>query len=205
MGSWRRWWRDLNIEFIYLKYIKKVSFSELNIVNHIKPVLILFIPQIAVQVYIILDKTMIGTIIADKSEVGFYEQAQKIIKILLTIITSLGTVMMPRIANTFAEGDKEKIREYMNKSFNMVCFLGFPIMFGLIAVSNAFVPVFFGNGYDKVSILMKVISPIIILIGLSNVTGTQYLLPIKRQKEFTLSVVCGALMNFVLNSLLVNP
>lgn len=185
------------------KYLKKLKAKQLNVIQHIKPTIGLFIPQIAVQVYTILDKTMIGAIISDKSEVGYYEQAQKIIKILLTVITSLGTVMMPRIANTFASGEKEKINEYMKKSFNMVFLLAFPMIFGIIAVSKAFVPVFFGPGYDKVAILMCVISPIILLIGLSNVTGTQYLLPTKRQKEYTLSVIFGAIINLILNACLI--
>ena len=80
----------------------------------------MFIPQIAIQVYTLLDKTMIGKIISDKSEVGYYEQAQKIVKTALTIITCLGTVMMPRIANTYSNGEKDKVKEYMNKSFNLV-------------------------------------------------------------------------------------
>ncbi len=181
------------------KYLKRVKLKQLNIIQHLKPTIGLFIPQIAIQVYTILDKTMIGAIIADKSEVGYYEQSQKIVKILLTVITSLGTVMLPRIANTFVSGDKAKVTSYMKKSFNMVFLLAFPMLFGVIAVSKSFVPVFFGQGYDKVTILMNIISPILLLIGLSNVTGTQYLLPTKRQKEYTISVVCGAIINFLMN------
>ena len=73
------------------------------------------------------------------------------------------------------------------------------MIFGIISVSSIFVPKFFGEGYGKVAILMNVISPIILFIGLSNVIGTQYLLPTKRQKEFTISVVCGAIINFIIN------
>ena len=185
------------------KYLRKIKIKQLNIVQHIKSTIGLFIPQIAVQVYTVLDKTMIGAIISDKSEVGYYEQSQKIVKILLTVITSLGTVMLPRIANTFASGEKEKVTNYMKKSFNMVFLLAFPMIFGVIAVSKAFVPVFFGQGYDEVAILMSIISPILLLIGLSNVTGTQYLLPTKRQKEYTISVVCGAIINFIMNACLI--
>ena len=111
--------------------------------------------------------------------------------------------MMPRIANTFASGEKEKVTNYMKKSFNMVFLLAFPMILGVIAVSKSFVPVFFGQGYDKVAILMSIISPILLLIGLSNVTGTQYLLPTKRQKEYTISVVCGAIVNFIMNACLI--
>lgn len=190
--------------WLYLpKFLNKVKLKELKLFRHIKPTLSLFIPQIAIEIYTLLDRTMVGTIIADKSEVGFYDQSQKIIKVLIAIITSLGTVMMPRIASSFAEGEKEKVQNYMKKSFNMVFLISFPMIFGIIATSKAFVPVFFGKGYDKVAILMSIICPILLLIGLSNVTGTQFLLPTKRQKEYTISVVCGAIINFICNSFLI--
>lgn len=188
--------------WLYLpKYLVKID--KISLVRHIKPALALFIPQIAIQVYTMLDKVMIGTIIDNKAEVGFYEQSQKVIKMLLTIITSLGVVMLPRIANTFAKGDKEKIKKYMYKSFNFVCFMAFPMILGIIAVSDTFVPIFFGIGYEKVAILMKIISLIILFIGLSNVIGTQYLLPTKRQTEYTISVIIGAVINFCINILLI--
>ena len=190
---------NISLWFYLPKFLTKVKLKYLKIWRHIKPTLYLFIPQIAIEVYTLLDRTMIGAIISDKSEVGFYDQSQKIIKMLLTMITSLGTVMLPRIASNFASGKKKKIAKYLKKSFNMVFFLSFPMIFGIISVSSIFVPKFFGEGYGKVAILMNVISPIILFIGLSNVIGTQYLLPIKRQKEFTISVVCGAIINFIIN------
>lgn len=185
------------------KFLVKIKFKELNTIKHLKPTIALFIPQIAIQIYTVLDKVMIGAIITDKSEVGYYEQSQKIIKMLLTVVTSLGTVMIPRMANTFINGDTKKIQEYMKRAFNFVFFIAFPMIFGTIAVSNNFVPLFFGQGYEEVSILMCVISPILLAIGLSNVIGTQYLLPTKRQKEFTISVVIGALVNFTINMILI--
>ena len=183
--------------------IEKISLNKIRVGRHLKPTIALFIPQIAIQLYTILDKVMIGAIINNKEEVGFYEQTQKILKMLLTIISSLGIVMMPRIANTFAMGEKEKVQKYMKKSFNMVFFLGFPLVFGTIAIADAFVPFFFGEGYDKVKLIMKVMSPIILFIGLSGVNGTQYLLPTKRQKEYTISVVIGAVTNFIVNFMLI--
>ncbi len=186
-----------------LKFLTPIKVKELNIGQHLKPTIALFIPQIAIQIYTVLDKVMIGAIITDKSEVGYYEQSQKIIKMLLTVVTSLGTVMVPRIANTFINGDTKKIQEYMKRAFNFVFLIAFPMMFGVLAISNNFVPIFFGQGYEKVAILMSVISPILLIIGLSNVIGTQYLLPTKKQKEFTISVAIGALVNFTINMLLI--
>lgn len=158
--------------WLYLpKYFKGQKIKNLNIWVHIAPILLLFIPQIANQVYNMLDKTMIGKIIPDKTEVGYYEQAQKVIRLLLTIVTSLGVVMIPRMASTFASGNKQKVNDYMKKSFNFVFFLSFPLIFGIISISKAFVPIFFGAGYDKVVVLINIISPIVLLLGIANATG----------------------------------
>lgn len=186
--------------WLYLpKYLQKVSIKEIKILKHIKPVILLFIPQIAIQIYNVIDKTMIGNIVVDKSEVGYYEQAQKIVKLLISVVTSLGTVMVPRMANIFAQRNLKKMKEYLSKSFNFVYFLAFPIIFGLISIVNKFVPIFYGEGYEPVIRLIIIISPIILLIGLSNVTGMQYLLPTRKQKEYTISVICGAIINIILN------
>lgn len=195
---------NITLWFYLPKSVEKIELKELEVFRHLKPTVALFIPQIAVQIYTVLDKTMIGSIIDDKKEVGYYEQAQKSIKLLLTIATSLGTVMVPRMANTFANGDKEKLKEYMNRSFHFVLMLAFPLMFGITSIANKFVPIFYGSGYDKVVYLLIMISPILVAIGLSNVIGTQYLLPTKQQKKYTISVVCGAFVNFTLNLALIN-
>ena len=191
--------------WLYLpKYMIKIKKKDIKIWRHLKPAISLFIPQVAVQIYTVLDRTMIGAIVENKSEVGFYEQAQKIIKLLITIATALGTVMVPRMANTFANGEKDKVREYMNKSFKFVLLLVFPLMLGIISIVNKFVPIFYGEGYEKVIYLIVVISPIILAIGLSNVIGTQYLLPTKQQRKYTISVVVGAIVNFVLNMIFIH-
>ena len=195
---------NVSLWFYLPKYFKGVKVKNVYIFKQLPAITLLFIPQIANKVYNMLDTTMLGKIIEDKSEAGYYEQSQKIIRVLLTIATSLGTVMVPRMASLFANGEKEKINEYMNKSFNFTYLLSFPIMFGLIAISKDFVPWFFGPGYTKVITLMCIIVPIILLMGVANIVGTQYLLPTKRQKEYTISVVAGIIVNFILNYIMIH-
>ena len=194
---------NLSLWLYVPKYIKGVKVKNINVLRHLPQITLLFIPQVANQVYKILDTTMIGTLVENKAETGYYEQGQKVIRLLLTVVTSLGVVMVPRMASTYASGDNEKIKNYMKMSFKFVFFLAFPIMFGIISISRAFVPVFFGTGYDKVAILINIISPILILMGMGNVLGTQYLLPTKRQKEYTISVTIGVFVNFILNYFLI--
>lgn len=185
------------------KLVDKIIVKELEIKKHIRPTIVLFLPQIAISIYTILDKTMIGFLTGSEEEVAYYEQGQKIVKIVMTLVTSLGTVMMPRVANLFKQNEMEKVKNYLAKSFRFVFFLSFPMMFGLIAVSGNIVPWFFGSGYDKVIPNMMVIAPILVIIALSNLMGNQFLLPTGRQKEYTLSVVTGCVVNFVLNLLLI--
>src|SRR5699024_2653136 len=144
--------------------------------------LILFIPGIAMQIYTVLDKTMIGLITRVGEENGYYEQAQKIVQLCLTIITSLGVVMVPRIDFNYSQKNKEVMSYYMYRSYRFVFFLGIPFMLGLIAVSDMIVPWFFGEEFTKVVPLLKIFSVLFLSIGLNNVTGVQYLIPTKRQK-----------------------
>lgn len=190
--------------WMYLpKFVKKVSLKYLNIQKHLRPTIVLFLPQIATSIYTMLDKTMIGALTNNTAEVGYYEQSQKIIRMAMTIATSLGTVMLPRVANLFKEGKLDEVKESMYTSFQFISFLTFPLCFGLIGISKGFVPWFFGEGYGKVVYNLMIISPIIIIIGYSNVIGTQFLLPTGRQKEYTLSVCTGTVVNLCCNFLLI--
>lgn len=186
------------------KYITKVDSKEkLNIKRHIGGILLLFIPQVASTVYNVVDKTMLGLMVSDISRVGYFEQAQKITKLSLTIITALGTVMLPRIANLNANGNTKKLHDSIYKSFNVTFLLAFPICFGLIGIADNLVPWFFGPGYDEVSFLIKLCSPIVIFIGMANVMGAQYLLATKQQNKYTVAIVLSAIINLLGNLVLI--
>lgn len=186
--------------WIYLpKYLDRKAMKNLKIFSHLKPMIELFIPQIALQVSTVLDKTMLGYFYSDKVEVGYYEQSQKIIRILITVVSALGIVIMPRIANSFAKKKNKDVEKYIKKSMNATIMISFPLIFGISVVSNNFVPVFFGDGYGKVIILLCILSPVLIMMGLSENIGKQYLLPTKQQKAFTLSVLAGFGLNLIIN------
>lgn len=170
---------------------------------NVKTILSLFVPTIAISIYTVLDKTMIGLFSINSLENGYYEQALKLSKMVLTIVTSLGIVMVPRIGVYVGKEDFKTVKELISKSYRFVFFLGIPLYLGLFAVSANLVPWFFGNGYDKVIILLRILGLLIIAIGLSNVTGIQYLIPTKRQNVFTMTVVIGAVVNFICNLILI--
>ena len=195
---------NISIWLYVPKYIEKINFKELDFKRHIKPTLALFLPQIAIQIYTVLDKTMIGVITNDMEEVGYYEQAQKIVKAALMVLNALQIVMNSRIANAHSNHNKKEVHECLEKSFRFVWLFAIPMMLGLVGIANKFVPWYYGKGFDSVTGIIIVTSPILIMIGLSGITGVQYLVQIGKQNVFTKSVIVGCLVNVLFNSLLIS-
>lgn len=185
------------------KYIGKTNWKEIKPTRNLKVAVSLFIPTIAIQVYTVLDKTMIGLITHSSFENGYYEQAIKISKMALKLVTSLGAVMIPRIGYHYGCGDTETVKAYMHRGYRFVWFLGIPLCLGLLGITSNFVPWFYGEEFEKVIPLLGILGFLILSIGISNVTGMQYLIPTKRQNIFTLTVLIGAAVNFSLNLILI--
>lgn len=183
--------------------VKRVRFNQLEIKKAIRTAFTFFIPTIAIQVYTYLDKTMIGLITNNSFQNGYYEQAHKIVAMALTFITSIGTVMIPRMGNLYAQGKREEIKLYLGKSFRFVWMLSIPMCFGIFAVAENIVPWFFGPGYDGVVPILRIFSLLVIAMGLNNVIGLQYLIPTGRQNYYTVCVIIGAVVNLICNSLLI--
>ena len=188
--------------WVYMpKYLVKVR--GIRPFSDIKVILQLFIPSVAIQVYTILDKSMIGWFVEGTEQNGYYEQAEKVVKMSIAVVSSLGTVMLPRIAQKFKAGDQQGLEFYLYKLYRCIMLAGVPMMFGLIVISDVFVPVFFGEGYEECIVLLCVFSLLALFIGLNSVTNAQYLVPTDRQNVFTVIVVIGAVVNCCLNLILI--
>lgn len=196
---------NLSLWMYVPKVIQKSPYKFSSVIGYIKPMLALFLPQIAADIYTIVDKTMIGMLASDFNDVGYYTYSQHIVKMLLQPVISLGIVALPAMAAAFAEDRKDDIRNMMSDSFKFVFVLGCPMAFGIGAVAKSVVSWFYGPGYEKVAPLMAIICPIIVLIGISSVIGRQFLLPCNRQTAYTVSVLSGTATNLVLNFALIIP
>lgn len=182
--------------------LAKVVLKKNDVQNHIVPIFKLFIPQIASQVYVLLDKTMLGYL-SSLEQVGFYTQAERMVRSVLELTSALGVVMLPRMSHIFSKGNYDQMRNYLNKSLVGVSYIALPMMVGLMGLTHEFIPWFFGDQFLQVEPIMKSISLILLFISLSSVLGVQYLLPANRVNEFTFSIVMGAVVNFSLNFLLI--
>lgn len=180
----------------------RIKFTTDGLGEHIKHLLILFASSIAISIYTILDTIMLG-FISDYNEVGYYNYAVRLSKLLLMLVTSLSMVAVPRISYYMEQKEFGKINELVNKSFSFVSFLAFPVAIGLMCVASTFVPLFLGEKYMGTVVPLVIMSLLIIAIGLNNLTGVQILIGMGYDKLFLYSVITGTLTNFSLNCLLI--
>lgn len=186
------------------KYLLPINIKEIKPYKHLYTSAKLFIPTIATSLYAYLDKTMIGILANNPDfENGCYEQAEKIVKMSTTIIISLGTVMIPRNTSLYNEGKIGQLKQNIYFASKYVWAIGLPIMFGIIALSDYIIPWFLGSEFTKSSMIMKLLSPLVIFMGFGNVFGLQYLVPVKKDNQWTVCIIIGLIVNIIVNILLI--
>ena len=183
----------------YVSFVR-VSFDEVR--EHIIPNLTLFVPVVAISLYKIMDKVMLGAM-SSMTEVGFYESSDKLTSIPAMAITSLGTVMLPRMSNLIANGRQREARMYIQKSLIVSALLSSSMAFGLSAVASNFVPFFYGRGFEECISIISILVLSSIFISWANVIRTQYLIPNKKDRIYIVSVFLGAFVNVVVNLFLI--
>lgn len=180
------------------KYIIKQKIKIGDIKKHVIPCFKLFLPVIAVTIYKIMDKTMLG-IFSTISEVGLYENAERIISVPISIIVALGTVMLPRMTNLYANNKIKESSLMINKSIKVIMFLSIPMFLGLISIGKDFSILFFGSEFKKTGVLIELLSITIIFLSWGNVIRTQYLIPLEKDKIYIVSAFLGAFINLIMN------
>lgn len=184
------------------KYVKFVKPELKKMKMQFIDMAILFIPQIAVSLYKMMDKIMIGWFCA-KVQLGYYEYATSIVNLPLGFITSLGTIMLPRISSLMSEGNSKKSLEYTRYSIIFAVALSSAFSFGLSAIAPTFIPFYLGEEFSPTSDLMVGLSVTLVFIAWANVIRTQYLIPSIKDKEYIISLFSGAGINIIVNAVLI--
>lgn len=195
------------INFIHLrKHIdrKIIKLKSLNIRRHIKPAFEVFILNLIISLYIQLNSVMLGFISGDK-QVGYFTAGTKITHIGLTIISSLGTVLLPRCSHLLKIGDYGGFSTIINKSLNLTLALSLPMMAGLMILAGPVTMIFCGEEYIDSIPILYLNAPVIVFISLTNVMGIQILYPKDKVNIVILSVTAGAVSNLILNFILIPP
>lgn len=193
-----------NLIMIYYlpKYLDVRSIKKVDLLCHIKPSIMLFIPQAMNYIYALLDRSMLGWM-TNTDNVSIYDQAQRFVRMVTAILQSVGYAMMARVANLTAGNDLNGIKEYIRKSANFNLFLAFPATFGILGIADDFIPLFLGNEYLEVAPTLKVLSVLILTMSMNSILGVQLLMPIGKERVYTVATTAGAVVNVLVNIVLI--
>ncbi|MFI0429725.1 flippase [Mariniflexile sp. HMF6888] len=190
------------ISILYSLNIVKLTLLGLDFKKHFKPIIILFSTQMAITIYVNLDVIMLKYF-SDLKDVGYYSASIKIIKILLVLITSLGMVLIPKIAIYIKEKKINEVKNLIERSINFVLLMSIPIIFYLFITSKDIILLFAGQDFLLASLLLKLLTPLILIVGLANIFSLQILVPSNNEKTYMFIVLLGLVINIILNSVLI--
>ena len=193
------------VSFNLLKNFKltdKVEINHKNLKIHVYAILVFFLSDVATKVYTAMDQTMLG-ILDTKEAVGYYSMSIKLVKVLLTFVTSLAVVMIPRISNSIKNNRTDEVKRYIGMSTNLVYLVAIPAIFGILAIGEEVITIYLGEEFLQSIGIFKIVSLNLIIIGLSNVFGMQVMIPYGKEKKFTIILSLAAVVNFIANLILI--
>ena len=195
---------NASLWFNLRRYLVKVDFRKLNVMRHLHDTIVYFIPSVATSLYVVLDKTLLGYISSDAYQSGYYQQAQKVLSLANSFVfTAINSVVGVRNSYLFSEKNYDEIRRKIETSFNYIFFMGIGVTFGIIGVAKTFVPLFFGSDYQPVVSLLYILSPLVIVIGISGSLSSQYYTPVGKRNRISRFLITGSIINLILNLTLI--
>lgn len=183
-------------------YIDLFPEEKYNYRQHMKPILVFFAMSCATVIYTNLDTVMLG-LMKSNVDVGYYNAAVKIKGILVGIVTSLGTVMLPRLSYYVERGELEEFQRLTKKAMNFVILLATPMMIYFILFAKEGIFFLSGSAYGGAIVPMQIIMPTLLLIGMTNVMGIQIMIPLGLEKQVLYSEIAGAVVDLIVNALLI--
>lgn len=184
------------------KYINLKPIGNYNLKQHLKPVFIFFAISCAATIYTNLDTVMLGFIKTD-SDVGCYNAAVRIKSILVSIVTSLGVVLLPRASYYLEHNMISEFYKITKKAINFVFIIAVPLMAYFILFAKEGIFLLSGSAYIGAVKPMQIIMPTLVFIGLTNIMGIQMLVPMGKEKIVLYSEIAGALVDLVINIVLI--
>ena len=181
-----------------LKIVPPIRIQIKNMTMHLKPMLVLFVAVVASTLYTVLDKTLLG-LMATKSEVAYYEYANKIITIPKQLIIVIGVVMFPRACRVYNERKFDQLEEYIDLSMLATCFLSFAFTFGIMAIGRKFAVLYYGEEFEKTGEVLFWMAPLIFVVMIGDIIRSEYLIPAKKDFLYTLCMVISAVLNILLS------
>ena len=191
----------MNLVFAH-KYIGFKPVGNYHLLRHMKPVLIFFAMAFATTVYTNLDVLMLG-FLRSEADVGIYNASVRVKSLLVSLITSLGTVMLPRASYYVHHGRMEDFQSMSRNALHFVFLAAAPCMTYFFLFASPTIGLLSGPDFISAVPSMRVLMPTLLLIGITNILGIEIMVPTNRERYVLYSAIVGALVDLGLNSVLI--
>lgn len=176
---------------------KEISIKTLDLRKHFKPILTIFVAAVSVNIYLQLDNFMISSLSGDQY-LGYYSVSNKLIRFVITFITIIGVVLLPRLSNLY-KTNKEHYNFYLQKAFSIILLLSIPSTI-LFLIFPEYIVAIFGGADFKASVLtMRLLSPLCIIVGIAYFLGYLVLYTQNSERIYTKAVLISALFSVAVN------
>ena len=186
----------------FAKGFIKFSFRGLHLKRHLRPLFYIFSTGLVSSVYTLLDSVILG-FLTNTEQVGFYTTAVKLSKILIMILVAFTTVLVPPLALAYKEQRYTDANVLLSKSFNYVVFISVPLSMGIFVIAKPLILLFSGDNFLPAVTSLKILSPTVLIIGLSYVFGQQIINATGNERYFLRCTMIGMLISLLLNMLLI--
>ncbi len=170
--------------------------------RHLRPIVVLLSTNIAVELYTQLDTTMTGMICGDEC-VGYYTNTAKLMRLVVTMITTVGAILLPRLSYHYKNGNRDIFNDYIAKALKIILYFSIPAMIGIFFLSEPIVRIALGEEFLPSSITLKILCFLIPVLAVGNLFGSQILMITNHEAKLMKSVMAGAVVNLILNSFLI--
>lgn len=184
------------------KFIDMHPVGGYRIQRHFKAVFIFFAMACATTIYTNLNTVMLGLMKTD-ADTGYFGAAVKIKNVLVSLVTSLGVVLLPRASFYIGHDMKEEFWRISKKALNFVFVVAIPLMMYFILFAKPSVLLLSGSAFENSIMPMQIIMPTLLFIGVTNILGIQILVPLGRERTVLYSEIVGAVIDLILNIILI--
>lgn len=184
------------------KYGIKMPLGKLKIRHHISPILVLLATTVSIELYTLLDTTLL-TFLTREENVGYFSNASKLIKIVITLLVAVSGALLPRLTSLYSSGQRKECEKLINKVTETLVVLMVPSSVGLYLLSPTLIPLLFGQSFEDAVITVRILIALMYSLTFSNLFGTQILLIVSQERKLLYATFAGAAVNIAINLLLI--
>jgi PST family polysaccharide transporter len=181
-----------------VRYTKSTLVS---VIYQLKEGWYIFISTVAISLYTISNTFILG-LFTNNTIVGYYAAAEKIIKAVQGLIGPISQSIYPYVSKLVNES-KEKGVKFIKKVTILIAGFGFGLSLTIFIFSGSIVNTLLSNKYEPSISILRILSFLPFVIGLSNIFGIQTMLTFNYKKAFSKILIAASIINIVLLLILI--